>query len=178
MGGHTFTTQHWYLCSILPICCYNISGSVRDSKVAEELGDVFFRLGTVNDSVGTWKKRAVNFAFSLKKCPFILVKSTQHDPTGFDAAEFARGISRMNREATAMQRSAELGMWAIQSSFPRLLSRDCFLHEETWQKEKNHLKDDDSSVQSLRQVGWYCPKIKNTFMLALYVNASTTLYVV
>lgn len=177
MGGHMFTTtRHRYLCSILPICCYNISGSVRDSKVAEELGDVFFKLGTVYGSVGgKWKARR-HFAFSLKKYPAFLVKSTQLDPTAFNAAEFARGICRTNREATATQRSAKWGtMWAIQSSFHRL--RDCFVHEETWQKEKNHLEDDDSSVQSLRQVGWYCPKIKNTFMLALYVNA-ITLYVV
>jgi hypothetical protein len=48
----------------------------------------------------------------------------------------ARGV-KLNREATAMQQSAEWGMRAIQSLFPCL--KDCFIYEE-YGKQKIILK--------------------------------------
>ena len=152
----------------IPICCYNVPGSVHDSKVAE-LGDVFSKLGRVYDSVGG--KCAVDSAFSLKKYPF-LVKSSQQDPAANNVVEFARGV-RMNREATAMRQSAEWGMRAIQSSFPRL--KDRFIYEEF--VERRIILKMMILLYNLRARLVGINQIKNTYMPALQVNVNA-LYVV
>ena len=67
-------------------------------------------------------KRTVDSAFSKKTNPF-LIKSSQTDPDTDDANDYV-----VNTEATSMRQSAEWGMRAIQSSFPRL--KDRFIYEE------------------------------------------------
>jgi hypothetical protein len=153
---------------IIPICCYNIPGSIHDSKVAE-WGDVFPKLSRVFNSAGG--KCVVDSAFSLKKYPF-LVKSSQQDLAANNVADFARGV-RLNREATAMRQSAEWGMRAIQSSFPRL--KDRFIYEE-FGEQKIILKMMILLYNvRARLVG--ISQIKNMYLPALNVNANAT-YVV
>jgi hypothetical protein len=110
---------------------------------------------------------AVDSAFSLKKYPF-LVKSNQDDPVANNAADCIRGIS-LNKEATAMRQSAEWGMRAIQSSFPRLKDRLIF---EEYGERKIILKS-MILLYNLRARLVGINQIKNTYMPALEVNVNT-----
>ena len=103
----------------IPIATYNVPGCFHDSTIAE-WGKIYEKLGNVWDMVGG--KCTVDSAFSKKNNPF-LIKSSQTDPEFNDDNDFA-----VNTEATSMRQSAEWGMRAIQSSFPRL--KDRFIYEE------------------------------------------------
>jgi hypothetical protein len=147
----------------IPICCYNVPGTVHDSKVAE-WGNIYPKLEQVYDSVGG--KCAVDSAFSLKKYPF-LVKSSQQDPAANNAADFIRGVA-LNKEATAMRQSAEWGMRALQSSFPRL--KDRFIYEEYG--ERKIILKSMILLYNLRARLVGINQIRNTYMPALEVNAN------
>ena len=107
----------------IPICCYNVPGSVHDSSVAE-WGNVYRRLETVYNLCGG--RCAVDSAFSMKRYPFLL-KSSQNRPLAENPENFRREVT-INAEVTSMRQSAEWGMRAVQSSFPRLKKR--FVYEE------------------------------------------------
>ena len=147
----------------IPICCYNVPGTVHDSKVAE-WGNIYLKLERVYDSVGG--RCAVDSAFSLKKNPF-LVKSSQQDPAANNAADFIRGVA-LNKEATAMRQSAEWGMRALQSSFPRL--KDRFIYEEYG--ERRIILKSMILLYNLRARLVGINQIRNTYMPALEVNAN------
>jgi hypothetical protein len=59
----------------IPICCYNLPGSIHDNLVAE-WGNIYPKLERVYDAVGGWC--AVDSAFSFQQYPFI--KSGQQHP--------------------------------------------------------------------------------------------------
>ena len=71
-------------------------------------------------------KCTVDSDFSKKRHGF-LIKSSQTDLETDDAHDYV-----VNTEATSMRQSAEWGMRAIQSSFPRL--KDIFLYEENGER--------------------------------------------
>jgi hypothetical protein len=150
------------------ICCYNVPGSIHDSKVAE-WGDVFPKLSRVFNSAGG--KCVVHSAFSLKNYPY-LVKSSQQDPAANNVSNFTRGV-RLNREATAMHQSAEWGMRAIQPSFPRL--KDRFVCEEFG--ERKIILKMMILLYNVRATLVGINQIINTYMPALNVNTNAT-YVV
>jgi hypothetical protein len=77
-------------------------------------------LESVYDTTGG--KAAVDSAFSLKRCPF-LVKSgkKKHRETALQR--------RIRHQATFLRQSAEWGMRALQGSFPRLKDRIIYLDD-------------------------------------------------
>lgn len=171
------TTRHQYWCSILPICCYNISGSVRDSKVAEELGDVFFKLGTVYDSVGKWKARR-QFCLLTQEISRL---SCQVNSTGSLLLPFmplSLPEEFVERTGKQLLRS-DLPSGEQCGPFSRrfLVSGIVSYMKKLGKRRRIISKMMILLYNHCARFGWYCPKIKNTFMLALYVNA-ITLYVV
>ena len=103
----------------IPIAAYNMPGCFHDSTIAE-WGNIYAKLGKVHEEMGG--QCTVDSAFSKKRHDF-LIKSSQTDPDSDDPNDFV-----VNTEATSMRQSAEWGMRAIQSSFPRL--KDRFVYEE------------------------------------------------
>ena len=147
----------------IPICCYNLPGSVHDSLVAE-WGNIYPKLERVYDAVGG--RCAVDSAFSFQRYPF-LVKSGQQHPVTNSRREFSRQL-QINKEATAMRQSAEWGMRAIQSSFPRL--KDRFTYEENG--ERKLMLKMMILLYNLRSRKVGINQIRNTYMPALNVNAN------
>ena len=74
--------------------------------------------------VRTGGKCTVNSAFSKRRAPF-LIKSSQQLPYGGEEI-------LVNEEATSMRQSAEWGMRAFQSSFPRI--KDHIIFEENGER--------------------------------------------
>ena len=103
----------------IPIACYNMPGCLHDSTIAE-WGKIYKKLKDVYRRTGG--KCTVDSAFNKKDNEY-LIKSSQQHPMTDDPNDII-----VNREATSMRQSAEWGMRALQSSFPRL--KDRFIYEE------------------------------------------------
>ena len=108
----------------IPIACYNVPGSIHDSKIAE-LGNIYEKLEDVFNRTGA--RCTADSAFSRTRAPFIIKSSQTIDPEHNDIQEYQR-LLRINSEATSMRQAAEWGMRALKSSFPRL--KDRFVYEE------------------------------------------------
>jgi hypothetical protein len=147
----------------IPICCLNVPGSVHDSVVAE-MGDIYEKLELVDEQCGGMC--AVNSAFSMRKYPFF-IKSSQRDPDADDAEDYALGVE-VNKQATSMRQSAEWGMRALQSSFPRMQDRFKF---EKFGERRVILKM-MILVYNLRARMVGINQIKNHYMPALLVDAN------
>ncbi len=95
---------------VVVTCTVNAPGSWHDSFIAEN-GGIYAKLESVFATTGG--KAAVDSAFLLKRCPF-LVKSgkKKHCETALQR--------RIRHQATFLRQSAEWGMRALQGSFPRL----------------------------------------------------------
>jgi hypothetical protein len=94
----------------IPICCYNVPGTVHDSNIAL-MGDIYKKLEAVYNRTGA--KCTVDSAFAPNTYPF-LIKSCK--PTLDMTIE---GMV-LAKDATSMQQSSEWGMQAFQSSFPHI----------------------------------------------------------
>jgi hypothetical protein len=147
----------------IPICCYNVPGSVHDSMVAE-WGGVYEKLGRVHRQTGG--RCTVDSAFSKRNYPY-LIKSAQNGGVGETPEQFAANV-RLNAEATSMRQSAEWGMRALQSSFPRL--KDRFIYEEYG--ERKIILKTMLLLYNLRARKVGINQIKNTYMPALEANAN------
>jgi DDE superfamily endonuclease len=147
----------------IPICCYNVPGSVHDSMVAE-WGGVYEKLGRVHRQTGGMC--TVDSAFSKRNYPY-LIKSAQNGGVGETPEQFAANV-RLNAEATSMRQSAEWGMRALQSSFPRL--KDRFIYEEYG--ERKIILKTMLLLYNLRARKVGINQIKNTYMPALEANAN------
>ena len=99
----------------IPCCCLNVPGSQHDSTVAE-WGSIYKKLGDVFNKYGA--HCTVDSAFAQTRYHF-LIKSSQDLPATIEQI-------RINNEATSMRQSAEWGMRAFQSSFPRIKDRIFF----------------------------------------------------
>jgi hypothetical protein len=136
---------------------------MHDSAIADA-GRLYDKLENVFDSTGG--KCAVDSAFSNKRAPF-LIKSSQTDPGGETPAEY-RLNNEVNRQATSARQSAEWGMRALQSSFPRL--KDRFVFEKYG--ERRLILKMIILLYNLRARKVGINQIKNTFLPALNVNAN------
>ena len=141
----------------IPIAAINYPGCFHDSQIAE-WGKIYKKLETIYNENGG--KCVVDSAFAQSRFNF-LIKSSQTDPIDIPQA-------LLNREATSLRQSAEWGMRALQSSFPRL--KDRLIYEETGER-KIILKMLVLlfNVRS-RRVG--INQILNTYMPALERNAN------
>ncbi len=95
---------------MIPLCCYNVPGTVHDSKIAQ-IGRVYEKSNTMYDETGACC--TVDSAFAKNDYPF-LIKSK--NPT----VDMSPEEILVTREATSMRQSAEWGMRAFQASFPCL----------------------------------------------------------
>ena len=102
----------------IPICCYNIPGSVHDSAIAG-MGKIFDKLEEVYNRTGGCC--TVDSAFARTNHPF-LIKSG-HESVDMTLEEIA-----ICKYATSMRQAAEWGMRSFQASFPRLKDRLPFEH--------------------------------------------------
>ena len=113
----------------IPIACYNVPGSIHDSKIAE-WGNIYKKLERVYTETGA--RCTADSAFSRLRAPFIIKSSQMVALENNDVGEYAQQI-RENQDATSMRQSAEWGMRALQSSFPRL--KDRFVYEEQGERK-------------------------------------------
>ena len=97
----------------IPICCYNVPGTIHDSNIAT-IGRIYEKLGDVYNQTGG--RCTVDSAFARNSYPF-LVKSCK--PT----VDMSIDEICIAKEATSMRQSSEWGMRAFQSSFPRIKDR-------------------------------------------------------
>ena len=100
----------------IPICCYNVPGTVHDSKIAQ-IGKIYDKLQEIHTATGACC--TVDSAFAKNDYPF-LIKSNKPS-VDMTADEVA-----IARDATSMRQSAEWGMRAFQASFPRVKDRILF----------------------------------------------------
>ncbi len=97
----------------IPICCYNVPGTVHDSMVAI-YGNIYNKLEDVFQRCGG--RCVVDSAFARNNYTF-LIKSEK------PAVDMTLEQMNLAVEATSMQQSAEWGMRAFQASFPRVKDR-------------------------------------------------------
>ena len=102
----------------IPICMYNVPGSVHDSEIAV-WGGVYDKLKAVFDATGA--KCTVDSAFNGKMNAAYLLKSSQNDLVANPGTQeqISREI-RIKQACTSMRQAAEWGMHGLRSSFPRL----------------------------------------------------------
>jgi len=103
----------------ISICFYNARGNMHDSLVAS-FGEVYKKLAVLYQKYNV--KVACDAAFGAVKHPFIL---KSHRPKN---ARWSLHRERLHTEVVKMRQSAEWGMRALQSSFPRL--KDRIIYEE------------------------------------------------
>jgi hypothetical protein len=110
----------------IPIAFVNLPGSMHDSMVAE-LGGIYDELERAFQLTGG--KCTIDSAFSSSTRPFLLKSSQNYQrEVGGETAEEVRRNLGVAKDATSMRQSAEWGMRAFQSSFPRL--KDTMLYED------------------------------------------------
>ena len=97
----------------IPICCYNVPGTVHDSNIAL-MGDIYKKLEAVYNLTGG--KCTVDSTFARNTYPFLIKSCKPTLDMTIEGMEIAR-------DATLMRQSAEWGMRAFQSSFPRIKDR-------------------------------------------------------
>eukprot|EP00804_Cyclotella_cryptica_P010121 CCRYP_018494-RA/>CCRYP_018494-RA protein AED:0.03 eAED:0.03 QI:578/1/1/1/0/0/2/26/188 len=97
----------------IPICCYNVPGTVHDSNIAL-MGNIYSKLETVYNETGA--KCTVDSAFARNNYPFLIKSCKPSLDMTIDEMEIAK-------DATSMRQSAEWGMRAFQASFPRIKDR-------------------------------------------------------
>ena len=117
----------------IPACYYNVPGCSHDSTVAD-WGCLYEKLEKVYEETGL--KFVIDSAFCTTNIPF-LIKSSQDDLTA-DAGimTFQEQVDDIARklDAMSMRQSAEWGMGAVQSSFPRL--KDTLPYEEYGERKR------------------------------------------
>lgn len=99
-------------------CALNAPGSFHDSTVAS-YGDIYERLESVFNNTGG--KCVVDSAFCRTRYPFLIKSGVQSSISTFTAEDVL-----IESQATSARQSAEWGMRALQSSFPRLKDRLIF----------------------------------------------------
>jgi hypothetical protein len=107
----------------IPICAFNVPGSVHDSKIAliggiyKKLGDVFRRTGG---------RCCVDSAFAKRLYEY-LIKSGKKDILDNPHER------EVKSQATSLHQISEWGMYGFQSSFPRV--KDCFIFESNGERK-------------------------------------------
>jgi hypothetical protein len=97
----------------IPICCYNVPGTVHDSNIAI-IGKIYDKLGAIYNLTGA--KCTVDSAFARNSYPFLIKSRKPLPDMTLDEIDIAR-------DATSMRQSSEWGMRAFQASFPRIKDR-------------------------------------------------------
>jgi DDE superfamily endonuclease len=147
----------------IPICYYNVCGTLHDSKIAE-MGGIYNKLQHVYDRTGA--KCTVDSAFAMKEYP-CLIKSKQMPNLEQESRAAYREAMAINAEATSMRQSAEWGMRALQSSFPRL--KDRFIFEK--RGERRLILKMILLLYNIRSRLVGINQIKNVYMTSLEQNA-------
>ena len=97
----------------IPICCYNVPGTVHDSNIAI-IGKIYDKLEEIYMQTGA--KCTIDSAFAHNNYPFLIKSCKPTDSMTLDEIDVAK-------EATSMRQSSEWGMRAFQASFPRVKDR-------------------------------------------------------
>ena len=126
MHGHFVTAVFCFVPDgTIPIAYYNVPGSALDSNMCD-LGGIYAKLERVYKKTGG--KCAVDSAFAARRCPFLIKSGSEVYYSNRSTRAGVRYDIRRKREATSLRQSAEWGMRALQSSFPRLKNK--FKYEE------------------------------------------------
>jgi hypothetical protein len=97
----------------IPMCCYNVPGSVHDSNIAV-IGNIYDKMGTIYNL--TRGKCTVDSAFACMPYPF-LIKSCNPLP------DMTLNEIEVAKDATSMCQSSECGMQPFQASCPHIKDR-------------------------------------------------------
>jgi DDE superfamily endonuclease len=110
---------------IIIFAVINAPGSVHDSTLSE-WGNFYYLLNKIYERTGG--KCCMDSAFAAKNNPAVIRSSER-----YDLAQNTRELL-IFKEATSLRQSAEWGMRALQSAWPRMT--DKIRHEETGQRAK------------------------------------------
>ena len=116
----------------IPIAYFNAPGSFHDSKVAH-FGGVYDKLRMVYDQNGGKCTADSAFCSDGDNFPFIIKSKREPMEAEGVTREEREHVAAMQVQATSMRQSAEWGMHALQSSFPRL--KDRFIYEERGERK-------------------------------------------
>lgn len=111
---------------VITACAINAPGSMHDSLIAE-WGGVYSKLERVYEQTGA--RCVVDSAFSKGDYPFLIKSAQDHladNPTPVEL--------RILQQATSVRQTAEWGMRAFQSSFPRI--KDQMHFEQNGERKK------------------------------------------
>jgi hypothetical protein len=93
--------------STIPMCCYNVPGTVHGSNIAV-IGNIYDKLDTVHNMIGG--KCTVDSAFARVSYPY-LIKSCKPLP------DMTVDELKVVKDATSLRQSSEWGMRSFQVSF-------------------------------------------------------------
>ena len=97
----------------IPICCYNVPGSIHDSAIAG-MGKIYNKLEEVYNRTGGCGTVASAFAHTNHQ---FLIKS------GDESVDMTLEEIAICNDATSVHQAAEWGMRSFQASFPHLKDR-------------------------------------------------------
>ncbi|KAE9159250.1 hypothetical protein PF004_g31610 [Phytophthora fragariae] len=111
---------------VITACALNAPGAMHDSLIAE-WGGVYEKLEHVYETTGA--RCVVDSAFSKGDYPFLIKSARDHLANNPSSSELRR-----LQQATSVRQSAEWGMRAFQSSFPRI--KDQIRFEQHGERKK------------------------------------------
>ena len=161
-----FVTSVFCFCpdGSIPIAHMNLPGATHDSTIAD-WGNIYLKLEQVYNKTGGIC--CVDSAFRMRNAPYI-IKSSQNAFVGVGPTTQAQRLDLIKKQqATSMRQSAEWGMRAIQSSFPRLNDKFPF---EARGERRNSIKM-MVLIYNLRARLVGINQIRNFFLPALNVDA-------
>ena len=80
----------------IPICCYNVPGTVHDSNIAV-IGNIYNKLEEVCNTTGG--KSTVDSAFARNNCPFLIKSCKPSLEMSIDDMEVAKDATSMRQPA-------------------------------------------------------------------------------
>jgi hypothetical protein len=126
-----YVTSVFFFCpgGMIPIAYFNVPGCVHDSQVAE-FGKMYDKLEDVYCTTGG--KCCINLAFRSMKMNY-LYKSCQDHLGSKAPTHWERQLDlQKKRQATLARQTAEWGMLAMQTSFPRVKDRFVYKERGEW----------------------------------------------
>ena len=147
----------------IPICCYNVPGTVHDSNIAI-IGNIYNKLEAMYNLTGG--KCTVDSAFARNNYPFLIKSRKPLPDMTLDEIELAK-------DATSMRQSSECGMRAFQSSFPCIKDRITIEYRgqrKLMMKQMIHLYNLRTTKVGINQImNVYMPAL-NEDVNQLYIN--------
>jgi len=153
----------------IPIAFFNVPGCVYDSQVAE-FGKMYEKLEDVFRKTGG--KCCVDLAFGSMKRKYLYKSCQDHLGSKAPTRKERKLDLQKKRQATSARKTAEWGMLAMQTSFPRI--KDRFVYKERGEQRSVLKMFVILYNMGARMVG--INQIQNTYMCHLKRDANADVW--